>query len=246
MFVEIELSKDSYSRRMSKEKFEVIKEHFYPDIEWCVNSTWNLPSDVVSKYYRSLAPDDWAEYDSQKTDTKPTFDKWLEKNCHDSDEKDEHYMNINMMCNEPQVKCPDSITVDIDLWLEHWKWPYNVIRTVNVKEKYKNEGEVISHLKHILNTVDEKLMNLNHISEKVSQMTFNQQCDVHMGGGFLMRVNRLQLLEDVCTDYLQEELNKGWRIISVNVQPDQRRSDYVLGMYDEGYEHDASGAKRKS
>lgn len=34
---------------------------------------------------------------------------------------------------------------------------------------------------------------------------------------------------DCCTDHLQHQLNKGWRILAICVQPDQRRPDYVLG-----------------
>jgi len=41
----------------------------------------------------------------------------------------------------------------------------------------------------------------------------------------------LCLKENCCTDALQTELNNGWRIIAVCVQPNQRRPDYVLGRY---------------
>lgn len=63
--------------------------------------------------------------------------------------------------------------------------------------------------------------------------TFNGSCNVHVGGGQLMQVNDLLLLESACTDTLQDALNKGWRIIACCVQPDGRRPDYVLGRYSE-------------
>lgn len=45
----------------------------------------------------------------------------------------------------------------------------------------------------------------------------------------LFQMNEVKLLQDCCTDFLQQELDAGWRIISICPQPDQRRPDYVLG-----------------
>jgi len=71
------------------------------------------------------------------------------------------------------------------------------------------------------------------VISKIPENTFNSQCDVHIGGSLLMNVNDLKLLEDCCTDKVQEELNKGWRIVSCCVQPDGRRPDYILGRYED-------------
>ena len=69
-------------------------------------------------------------------------------------------------------------------------------------------------------------------AEKLEKSSsFNSKCNVHVGGGLITTYNELMLKEDVCTDMLQQELNKGWRIIAVCVQPDQRRPDYILGRY---------------
>lgn len=64
---------------------------------------------------------------------------------------------------------------------------------------------------------------------KFSEQTFNDKCNVSITNDFLTQVNQTMLLEDACTDYLQECLSLGWRIISVTPQPNQRRPDYVLG-----------------
>ncbi|PTX14412.1 hypothetical protein C8N40_11177 [Pontibacter mucosus] len=66
---------------------------------------------------------------------------------------------------------------------------------------------------------------------KDAERLFNEKCQVHIGGNMLLNINELMLKEDSCTDALQSELNNGWRIISVCVQPDGRRPDYVLGRY---------------
>lgn len=80
------------------------------------------------------------------------------------------------------------------------------------------------------------------MSEKIADNlkidTLNQKCDVHIGGGLLMTVNETMLLEDSCTDRLQSELNSGWRILAVTVQPDGRRPDYILGRFNPNLEND--------
>lgn len=64
------------------------------------------------------------------------------------------------------------------------------------------------------------------------EQSFNQRVEVHIPGNALTVYNKTQLLEDCCTDHLQEELDQGWRIIAVCPQPDQRRPDYILGRYE--------------
>lgn len=50
-------------------------------------------------------------------------------------------------------------------------------------------------------------------------------------GPQLLQINRLKLLQDCCTDHLQEQLADGWRIIAACPQ-EARRPDYVLGKCD--------------
>jgi len=73
--------------------------------------------------------------------------------------------------------------------------------------------------------------------------SYNTKCEVHMPGQALSMYNDMKLLEDSCTDVLQEALNEGWRIIAACPQPDQRRPDYVLGRFDPKHDGDRS-AKR--
>ena len=58
----------------------------------------------------------------------------------------------------------------------------------------------------------------------------NERCNVVVAGnGMLLAVDAVKVEKDFCTDALQHELNSGWRILAICVQPDQRRPDYVLG-----------------
>ena len=57
---------------------------------------------------------------------------------------------------------------------------------------------------------------------------FNKMTSSEQPGPSLLNVDETLLMEDACTDALQENLNNGWRILAVCPQP-QRRPDYVLG-----------------
>jgi len=42
----------------------------------------------------------------------------------------------------------------------------------------------------------------------------------------------VQIREDYCTERLQDDLDSGWKILAICVQPDGRRPDYILGRVD--------------
>jgi hypothetical protein len=69
------------------------------------------------------------------------------------------------------------------------------------------------------------------VAEKAAaaQGRFNEVCRQTQPGLQLTAVAETTLLEDACTDALQEKLASGWRILAVQPQPDQRRPDYILG-----------------
>lgn len=77
----------------------------------------------------------------------------------------------------------------------------------------------------------------------INNNTYNNRCDVHMPGNMLASYNEVQLMEDSCTDRLQESLSQGWRMIAVCPQPDQRRPDYIMGRWNPDVDPTAS-AKR--
>lgn len=72
----------------------------------------------------------------------------------------------------------------------------------------------------------------------------NERCEVHMPGQALSTYNETLLIEDACTDVLQESLNSGWRIICACPQPDSRRPDYILGRFNPQLSVGGTSAKR--
>lgn len=70
---------------------------------------------------------------------------------------------------------------------------------------------------------------------RASAMCFNDKVGVPQPGLGLNQYNSMMLCEDVCTDQLQGYLDDGWRIIAVCPQPDSRRPDYILGIYDKDH-----------
>lgn len=57
----------------------------------------------------------------------------------------------------------------------------------------------------------------------------NQRCSVSVPGLGLLAIGEVMVRNDHCTEELQKDLENGWRILAICVQPDQRRPDYILG-----------------
>ena len=93
----------------------------------------------------------------------------------------------------------------------------------------------------ILKQVEDKL---NEVNKLLSSNTFNQKCNVHVGGGLIVTYNEVMLKENTCTDEIQKELDVGWRVIAVCSQPDQRRPDYILGRFNPNKDNLGESAAR--
>lgn len=72
---------------------------------------------------------------------------------------------------------------------------------------------------------------------------WNDKTQSPISGPLLHSFNELRLLEDVCTDQLQNALDEGWRIIAVCPQ-ESRRPDYVLARNNSLRVPGSSGALR--
>jgi len=103
--------------------------------------------------------------------------------------------------------------------------------TFYIEKAIKSEEPTVQNIQLILDKVEEKTKQIDRMIDTIKQQTLNQKVNVHVGGGLITTYNDLCLKEDSCTDVLQTELNNGWRIIAVCIQPDQRRPDYILGRY---------------
>jgi hypothetical protein len=77
---------------------------------------------------------------------------------------------------------------------------------------------------------------VNHLEDMIKRHTghthpnqYNTRCDVHVPNLGLLKVSKVELLQDACTDDLQAHLDRGWRILAICPQPNQRRPDYIIG-----------------
>lgn len=105
--------------------------------------------------------------------------------------------------------------------------------------------------KAALPEAEDALKMLQRAAEKASKLAdllpdfeFNQKCEVHMPGAALSTYNETMLLEDSCTDRLQDALGAGWRIIAACPQPNQHRPDYILGRFNPQLQKAPDGAAR--
>lgn len=127
---------------------------------------------------------------------------------------------------------PDILVVDLAYFAAKFPWL-----------KFSVEESVEAHVEPIVKSIQSEIDAMNDILDRFKELeitsdarTFNSQCDVHIGGGLLMQINDLMLCEDSCTDDIQSKLDGGWRIVSVCVQPDGRRPDYILGRFNPNQE----------
>ena len=122
------------------------------------------------------------------------------------------------------------------------------LKSVNIHEFDPDDAATSSELAQYREQVDilnkmisKALENLKQTSE----LSYNAKVAVPVNT-WLNNVNEMRLLEDCCTDALQDVLNDGWRMIAVCPQPDQRRPDYILGRVNTkiGTEPQPDGARR--
>jgi ribulose bisphosphate carboxylase small subunit len=101
--------------------------------------------------------------------------------------------------------------------------------------KIKVRGMVKTPETDYLNIIDQ----IQRVQDKLEtalksfngHVEFNQKCNVHIGNLGLLNVNQVGYAVDKCTEEIQLLLDKGWRILCVCPEPDQRRPDYILGRY---------------
>lgn len=65
--------------------------------------------------------------------------------------------------------------------------------------------------------------------ERKRNPAFNQKVKVVVPDIGLMKIKHVVVHTDFCTEQLQKELDRGWCILTICPQPDQRRPDYILG-----------------
>ena len=95
---------------------------------------------------------------------------------------------------------------------------------------YVSPKEHIKMLYDVKSEIDIAFMIEASVSSSMEAIgkLFNEKTSSEQPGPSLLNVDETLLMEDACTDALQENLDNGWRILAVCPQP-QRRPDYVLG-----------------
>ena len=56
---------------------------------------------------------------------------------------------------------------------------------------------------------------------------------VHIPNQELLSIKECMVLNDCCTDALNDHISNGWRILAICPQPNQRRPDYIMGRLPE-------------
>jgi hypothetical protein len=100
---------------------------------------------------------------------------------------------------------------------------------VTIKGVPKSVGTDYHDMLNMMNKISDRIEEAKNKFDKVVE--FNQKCEVHIPNLGLLNINRLAYATDYCTEELQRILHKGWRILAICPQPDQRRPDYILGMH---------------
>lgn len=91
-----------------------------------------------------------------------------------------------------------------------------------VNNKY---SDIISIDMEIVKTLKAMIIEGHDIKYAPSETT-----NIHLPSNELFSVKRTKLLQDSCTNLLQECLDDGWRIIACIPRAGQRRPDYILGI----------------
>lgn len=97
-------------------------------------------------------------------------------------------------------------------------------------------------IKNIINVGTEtqiQAIDLEQLANKISDrlgtnltQLKNQKLEIHQPNMPLFTYNNFRVIVDSCTEELQNEwISKGWRVVCICPQPDQRRPDYILGKY---------------
>lgn len=92
----------------------------------------------------------------------------------------------------------------------------------------KGEEIPLTSLEALTDTLTSKIERMLE-KQRSPGTRFNERCQVVVPDIGLLAIRQVEVLDDRCTEDLDKWLEKGWRILAVCPQPDQRRPDYILG-----------------
>lgn len=155
-------------------------------------------------------------------DGQPASLSWRETFDKEKVEKDPDYI---LVFESDHVEINESNTYIVDFETFTTKYPKLEVTVKGLPKAIGNNNDLIQHLNNMANKIEEAKEKFDKVVE------FNQKCDVHVPNMGLLNINRLAFATDICTEELQTILHKGWRILAICPQPNQRRPDYILGMH---------------
>jgi len=109
--------------------------------------------------------------------------------------------------------------------------PFEVLGIIKTKESFIKSSE-IDVLKKLI-SLERKLSNIDKIQ---NNLDFN----IKVSDLGYLDIKEVDVLENACTDELQEWIDKGWKILNICPQGGNRRPDYILGRNEK-----ISGRKRR-
>lgn len=122
---------------------------------------------------------------------------------------------------------------------EQWAAAKSVLPQLNLPDKQEDfiwlagkvfllEDEQYEFLKEL--PVQYEVKNMRKLK---LQKPVNSEYHIHVPSFGMMNIRHVQVMENACTDMVQELLNEGWRILCICPPLDQRRPDYIIGKGDD-------------
>lgn len=156
--------------------------------------------------------------------------------------------NMDHYGGGPTIVCDDKAAMRLVMALGVYS--HGKLGVKSVTEMFDTEDTSYDHMLQKLELAAARLSEAaNYVDTAIDGKVlgaekYNTHVNAHLTGNTLSSYNSLRLLEDCCTDALQDALNEGWRIVSCCPQ-EARRPDYILGRYDPHYNAEArKGALR--
>lgn len=100
----------------------------------------------------------------------------------------------------------------------------DIVPTIRIIRKIKTNNSNLE-LYNFLSKAEHTLDDLKALNSQL----FNKKLEVHMPGNSLLEISNVIVVENACTEAIDQKLQDGWRILAVCPQPDQRRPDYIMG-----------------
>ena len=91
---------------------------------------------------------------------------------------------------------------------------------------------------------DERLRRLESSYHLIRGQSQGEVVQIHVPNFTMLTVNRVMVVENACTDELQQKLDLGWRILCVCPPLSERRPTYIMGRHEDQVANDLRDAAR--